>query len=171
VSSVPVRIFRPTHVNRNEKLLEEGYEFLKRGGYIDLTCGMHTSPGECVLEAKKRGLPTEHITMSSDGHGSWSNYAEDGSLLEIGVSGVDALYKELKYMVQVLGMTLEEALPYMTCQVAEGLDLLGIKGTVAEGADADLLLFDQDLTLDTYVARGKIFMKHGEVIRKGTYEK
>ena len=37
----------------------------------------------------------EHITMSSDGHGSWSNYAEDGSLLEIGVSGVDALYKEL----------------------------------------------------------------------------
>ena len=40
-----------------------------------------------------------------------------------GVSGVDALYKELKYMVQVLGMTLEEALPYMTCQVAEGLDL------------------------------------------------
>ena len=31
VSSVPVRIFRPTHVNRNEKLLEEGYEFLKSG--------------------------------------------------------------------------------------------------------------------------------------------
>ena len=170
-SSVPVRIFRPTHVNRNEKLLEDGYEFLSQGGYIDLTCGMHTSPGECVLEAKKRGLPTEHITMSSDGHGSWSNYAEDGSLLEIGVSGVDALYKELKYMVQVLGMTLEEALPYMTCQVAESLDLQGIKGIVAEGADADMLLFDQNLTLDTYVARGEIFMKHGEVLRKGTYEK
>ena len=132
---------------------------------------MHTSPGECVLEAKKRGLPTEHITMSSDGHGSWSNYAEDGSLLEIGVSGVDALYKELKYMVQVLGINLEEALPYMTCQVAESLDLQGIKGIVAEGADADLLLFDQNLTLDTYVARGEIFMKHGEVLRKGTYEK
>ena len=49
--------------------------------------------------------------MSSDGHGSWSNYAEDSSLLEIGVSGVDALYKELKYMVQALGMNLEEALP------------------------------------------------------------
>ena len=46
-SSVPVRIFRPTHVNRNEKLLEDGYEFLSQGGYIDLTCGMHTSPGDC----------------------------------------------------------------------------------------------------------------------------
>ena len=61
VSSVPVRIFRPTHVNRNEKLLEEGYEFLKRGGYIDLTCGnAHFDRENCVLEAKKRGLPTEH---------------------------------------------------------------------------------------------------------------
>ena len=58
--------------------------------------------------------------MSSDGHGSWSNYAEDGSLLEIGVSGVDALYKELKYMVQVLGMTLEEALPYMPVRWQRG---------------------------------------------------
>lgn len=74
-------------------------------------------------------------------------------------------------MVQALGMNLEEALPYMTCQVAESLDLQGIKGIVAEGADADLLLFDQNLTLDTYVARGEIFMKHGEVLRKGTYEK
>ena len=44
--------------------------------------------------------------------------------LEIGVSGVDALYKELKYMVEELEMSLEEALPYMTSQVAEGLDLL-----------------------------------------------
>lgn len=170
-SSVPIRIFRPTHVNRNEKLLEEGYDLLAKGGYIDLTCGMHTSPGECVLEAKKRGLPTDHITMSSDGHGSWSRYAEDGTLLEIGVSSVDALYKELKYMVQTLGMTLEEALPYMTSQVAEGLDLLPKKGVIAQGADADLLLFDRELTLDTYVAGGEIFMEQGKVLRKGTYEK
>ena len=90
-SSVPVRIFRPTHVNRNKNLMEEGYELLQKGGYVDLTCGMHTSPGKCVLEAKRRGISTEHITMSSDGHGSWSNYAEDGTLLEIGVSGVDDL--------------------------------------------------------------------------------
>lgn len=169
-SSVPVRIFRPTHVNRNEHLLEEGYEFLKQGGYLDLTCGMHTSPGECVLEAKRRGIPTDHITMSSDGHGSWSNYAEDGTLLEIGVSGVDALYKELRYMVKELGMPLEEALPYMTTQVAEGLDLLPKKGAITEGADADLLLFEKDLTLTTYIAGGNIFLKEGIILRKGTYE-
>ena len=74
-------------------------------------------------------------------------------------------------MVQTLGMTLEEALPYMTSQVAEGLDLLPKKGVIAQGADADLLLFDRDLTLDTYVAGGEIFMEQGKVLRKGTYEK
>lgn len=169
-SSVPIRIFRPTHVNRNERLMEEGYELLRRGGYVDLTCGMHTSPGKCVLEARKRGIPTEHITMSSDGHGSWSNYAEDGTLLEIGVSSVDALYKELNYMVKELGMLLEEALPYLTSQVAESLDLLSKKGVIREGVDGDFLLFDRELSLDTYVAGGRIFRKDGRVLKKGTYE-
>ena len=169
-SSVPIRIFRPTHVNRNERLMEEGYELLRQGGYVDLTCGMHISPGKCVLEARKRGIPTEHMTMSSDGHGSWSNYAEDGTLLEIGVSGVDALYKELNYMVKELGLPLEEALPYLTSQVAESLDLLLKKGVIKEGADGDFLLFDRELGLDTYVAGGRIFRKDGRVLKKGTYE-
>mgnify|MGYP000644587191 CR=1 FL=1 len=156
-SSVPVRIFRPTHVNRNDALLEEGYQLLEEGGYVDLTCCMHTTPGDCILEAKKRGLPTEHITISSDGHGSWSNYAEDGTLLEIGVSGVDAIRKEILYMVK-------------TSQVAEGLDLLPKKGVIQPGADADFLLWEADLTLDTFVAGGEIFMKDGKVVKKGTYE-
>lgn len=170
-TSIPTRIFRPTHVNRNEHLLEDGYEFLRRGGYVDLTCGMHSSQGSYVLEARKRGIPTEHITMSSDGHGSWSHYAEDGTLLEIGVSCVDALYKELKYMVKELGMKLEDALPYMTSHVAEGLDLLPKKGWIKEGADGDVLLFDQNMELDTFIAGGRILMKNKEILQKGTYEK
>ena len=170
-TSIPTRIFRPTHVNRNEHLLEDGYEFLRRGGYVDLTCGMQSSPGSYVLEARKRGIPTEHITMSSDGHGSWSHYAEDGTLLEIGVSSVDALYKELKYMVKELGMKLEDALPYMTSHVAEGLDLLPKKGWIKEGADGDVLLFDQNMELDTFIAGGRILMKNKEILQKGTYEK
>ena len=137
---------------------------------MDLTCCMHTTPGDCILEAKKRGLPTEHITISSDGHGSWSNYAEDGTLLEIGVSGVDAIRKEILYMVKTLGMPLEEALPYATSQVAEGLDLLPEKGVIRPGTDADILLWEPDLTLDTFVAGGEIFMKDGKVVKKGTYE-
>lgn len=172
-SSVPIRIFRPTHVNRNLRLLEDGYSFLKEGGYIDLTCGMKgaPSPGECIMEAIERNLPVEHITISSDGHGSWSNYAQDGTLLKIGVSGLEGLYEELCYMVQKLGLPLEEALTYVTSNVAESLDINGRKGCVKEGADADVLLLTKELELHTVIARGRIMMEAGQIKVKGTYER
>ena len=156
-----------------KKWTEEGYQLLEKGGYIDLTCGISEEfcPGGCILEAKEKGIPTEHITISSDGHGSWSKYREDGSLLEIGVSSVDALREELLYMVHELDMKLEDALPYMTSHVAEALGLQGKKGTIQKGADADLLLWDNDLKLDSYIAGGKIFMQKEKIICKGTYEK
>lgn len=171
-SAVPVRIFRPTHVNRNPALLEEGYTFLEKGGYVDFTCKISkdASPGDCIAEAKRRGIPTEHITVSSDGHGSWSSYAEDGTLLKMGVSGVDALFEELIYMVKELGMKLEEALPFVTSQVAESLNLFPEKGRISPGADADMLILGEDMTLDSYIARGRVFMRNGELIRRGTYE-
>lgn len=172
-TAIPAKIFRPTHVNRNPRLLEEGYAFVAKGGYIDLTCGTkgQPNPGDCVLEAKKRGLPLEHITFSSDGHGSWSNYAPDGSLLEIGVSGVASIYKEIKRMVKDAGMGLDEALPYLTVNPAKALGIYPQKGCVKEGADADLLLLDQELNIHTVIARGEVMMEEGKLLRRGTYEK
>lgn len=172
-SAVPISVFRPTHVNRNVSLLEEGYRFLEMGGYVDFTCGIseEQSPGQSIAEAKKRGLPLEHITISSDGHGSWSKYASDGSLLEIGVSGVDSLLKEIRYMVQRLGMPLEETLAYVTVNVAKALGLSEKKGCIKEGADADILLLDKDMNLHTVIGKGSVMMEEYKVIKKGTYEK
>lgn len=170
-TEIPVKIFRPTHVNRNEWLLEDAYQFLEMGGYIDLTCGISPDafPGKCILEAKRRNLPMDHITISSDGHGSWSNYAEDGTLLEIGVSGVDALLNELVYMVKELELPISEALSYMTENVAKALNLK--KGKLAPGMDADMILMTKDMELSAMVARGKVMMKDKKIICKGTYEK
>lgn len=172
-TAIPAKVFRPTHVNRNPALLEEGYQFIGMGGYIDLTCGTkgQPNPGDCVLEAKKRGLPLDHITFSSDGHGSWSNYAPDGSLLEIGVSGVASIYKEIKRMVKEVGMGLDEALPYLTTNPAKALNIYPQKGCIQEGADADVLLLDKDLNLHTVIAGGEVMMEEGKLLRKGTYEK
>lgn len=172
-SEIPVTIFRPTHVNRNPGLLSEAFEYLDMGGYIDLTCMPNSdlAPGLCVKKAIEQGLPVEHITISSDGHGSWSNYGEDGRLLEIGVSGVDALWEELVNMVKKQGFALEEALPYMTENVAEALGLSGKKGSISVEADADLLLIDADMNLQSVIARGVVFMNCGTIIKKGTYEK
>lgn len=172
-SEIPVTIFRPTHVNRNQWLLKEAYEYLGMGGYIDFTCMPNSdlTPGVCIRKAIEQDLPTGHITISSDGHGSWSNYAEDGSLLEIGVSGVDALWRELVSMVKTQEFTLEDALAYVTGNVAEALGLAGKKGCIAKGADADLLLMDAEMNLQTVIAGGTVFMNGGTIIKKGTYEK
>lgn len=172
-SAIPVTIFRPTHVNRNPKLLEEAYQYVEKGGYIDLTCGItgQNDPASCIESVIKRGFPTNHITISSDGQGSWSNYDEQGHLLEIGVSSVESIYKEFRKMVQNFDMKIEEALPFVTGNVAEALGLKDKKGCIKLGADADLLLLNDDLEIDMVIAKGNVLMKNKEVLIKGTYEK
>lgn len=169
---VPIRTFRPTHVNRKKELLLESFEFAKKGGVIDLTCGIYEemSPARVVGLAKEKGVPSENITISSDGYGSWSRYDEKGNLVKIGVSSVSSLFKELKKMVMDNKMSLNEALPYFTSNVSKALGIFPAKGTVCEGSDADLVLVDKDFNLEWVIARGQIMMKNSEIIVKGTYE-
>jgi beta-aspartyl-dipeptidase (metallo-type) len=172
-TAIPIKIFRPTHVNRNPRLLEQGYEFLTLGGYVDFTCGFEEekSPAKCIKTAMERRLPLEHITISSDGHGSWSTYDEHGNLMEMGVAGMDALYEELKRMVKIYDIPLEQALTFVTFNVAEGLGLEGKKGCIKTGADADLVLLDDEFGIHTVVARGQVMLEEGKLLKKGTYEK
>ena len=172
-TAIPIKIFRPTHVNRNSRLLEQGYEFLTLGGYVDFTCGFEEekSPAKCIKTAIERRLPLEHITISSDGHGSWSTYDENGTLVEMGVAGMDALYQELKRMVELYEIPMEQALTFVTSNVAEGLGLEGRKGCIKTGADGDLVLLDDAFGIDTVVARGQVMMEEGKLLKKGTYEK
>jgi len=160
-------------VNRNQRLLEQGYEFLTLGGYVDFTCGFEEekSPAKCIQTAMERRLPLEHITISSDGHGSWSAYDENGTLVKMGVAGMDALYQELKRMVEMYKIPLEQALPFVTSNVAEGLGLENKKGCIKPGADGDLVILDNTFSIDTVVARGQVMMEEGRLLKKGTYEK
>lgn len=171
-TALPPGIMRPTHVNRNAHLLEDGYTLLEMGGYVDYTCKMsgQPSPGKCILEAMKRELPLSRITFSSDGHGSWSRYREDGALLEIGVSGVDSMYQEFQNMVQNLAFSVEHALPYLTSNVADSLNLGRKKGRLNKGLDADILLFTENFDLHTVIARGQVMMENGGLLVQGTYE-
>lgn len=169
---VPIRTFRPTHVNRKKELLLESFEFAKKGGVIDLTCGIYEemSPARVVGMAKENGVPSENITISSDGYGSWSRYDEKGNLIKIGVSSVSSLFEELKKMVMDNKMSIDEALPYFTSNVSKALGIYPAKGTVCEGSDADLVLVDKDFNLEYVIAKGQIMMHNREIIVKGTYE-
>lgn len=153
-------------------MLEEAFDYAKAGGKIDLTCGIkeHLTPGKCIKRALKENVPSENITISSDGYGSWSKYDEAGNLVKMGVSSVSSLHKEFKEMVQNLEFTVEEALSYVTSNVAKGLEIYPRKGSIEEGADADLLLLDENFDIDTVVANGRVMIENKEILVYGSYE-
>lgn len=171
-TSIPIKTFQPTHVSRTEKLLKDAFKFAKMGGTIDITCGESRRDKVALLlkDAKSQGVPMENLTFSSDGQGSWSKYDENGKLVKIGVSDVDTIIKELAYLVKEAGFPLEEVLPLGTSNVARALEIDGLKGHIREGADADLLLVNDSLKLDTVIAGGNVMMRNGEVLVKGTYD-
>ena len=171
-TEVPIKTIRPTHVNRKQELLIESFDYGRRGGIIDLTCGIYDklSPAKVIVDAKKQNVPLENILISSDGHGSFSEYDIDGKLIEIGVSSVGSLVKEFVKLVVDEGLEIEEALRFFTTNVSKALDLYPEKGVIMEGSDADFLIMDEDMNIDTVIARGNIMVQAGEVVRKGTYE-
>ncbi|QEK10962.1 beta-aspartyl-peptidase [Crassaminicella thermophila] len=171
-TDIPIRTIRPTHINRKKELLLEGFEYAKRGGIIDLTCGIyeHLSPGNVIKMAEEEGVPLENITISSDGYGSWSKYDALGNITAIGASDVDSIYNEFKTMVQKLGFDLEKALKFLTSNVSKVLNLYPKKGTIKEDSDADVLILDESLQIQTVIAKGKLMIDKGEICVKGTYE-
>lgn len=171
-TEIPVKTIRPTHVNRRKELLKEAFDFAKKGGIIDLTCGIseETSPSHAIIEAEKNNVPLENITISSDGYGSWSSYDSVGNLKEIGVSSVKSLFEEFKFMVKNLNFTIEKALMFYTSNVSKALEKYPQKGFISENSDADLLLLDKNLEIDTVIANGKIMLAAGKIEIKGTYE-
>lgn len=173
-TSIPIKTFQPTHCARNEKLLGDAFKFAKMGGTFDVTCSQSEEKfiqvADALRAAKEDGVPMDKVTISSDGFGSFSNYDEAGRLVSIGVAEVDTMYRQIVYQVKHEGMELEEALTFGTSNVAKVLELYPKKGCVAEGSDADLLILDADLTMNTVVANGTVMMKDGVVIKKGTYE-
>lgn len=169
-SNLPITIFRPTHVNRDKKLYEEALDFAERGGYIDLTSGMnkYMADSKAYQLAKERNV-LDRITFSSDGFGSWSNYDEEGNLVEIGYSPVNTGMKAIREIVQS-GESLEEAIKPFTSNVAKVLKLDKEVGFVKEGYFANLVLLNEDLEIETVISQGQFMMKNGEILRKGTYE-
>jgi beta-aspartyl-dipeptidase (metallo-type) len=171
-TEIPIKTIRPTHVNRRKELLMEAFDFAKKGGIIDLTCGIsdETSPSAAIIEAEKNNVPLENITISSDGYGSWSSYDNVGNLKEIGVSSVKSLFEEFKFMVNNLNFSIDKALMFYTSNVSKALEKYPQKGSISENSDADLLLLDENLEIDTVIANGKVMFADGKIEIKGTYE-
>lgn len=170
-TSIPIHLFRPTHVNRNEALFESALEFLNKGGYIDLTVG---SPNQQLTDylqqIKSKQLDLTKVTFSTDSNGSWSKYDESGKLIKIGVQDAKGIISSMKYLIET-GYPVTEAIRFGTTNVAHALNLEHKKGYLKVGFDADLVLLNQNFEIDTVMAGGKLMMYQKKIIVKGTFER
>ncbi len=161
-TDIPISVFRPTHLRRHA---EQVVEFTQMGGYADITSGKKTAE---VLMGIWDRVDKSRVTMSSDSNGSSPKWNENHEMIGIGIMQMSTLYKSVRGTID-LGMPLEEILPTITSNVADGL-LLPHKGRIKAGCDADILLLNEDLSIDGMFAKGRKMMEGQEVLVKGTFE-
>ena len=147
---------------------------MRRGGYIDCTAGADDVEVESdalkLYELLHReGVSLDHVTMSSDAFGSQPRFNEEGECIGLTYASPKYLHRTIQILVRE-GMPLEDALQLLTSTPAVLLGKEGIKGCVAEGADADLLILDENLNINSLFARGKVAVWEQEVKMKGRFE-
>ena len=118
-----------------------------RAATIDITAFPVDGGRGCVRAPPRRcerylasGAPAERVTISSDAGGCLPCFDADGRVCSMDVGASGALLDTLREAL-ARGMALEAALPAFTANPARLLRLAG-KGTIAAGADADLVVLD-----------------------------
>jgi beta-aspartyl-dipeptidase (metallo-type) len=173
-SELPPRVFYPTHVNRRRALFAEAVELAVGGSTVDVTA-FPVAAGEDAFgaaEAVERFLasaaPPERLTVSSDAGGCLPRFGADGRVASMGVGAAGALLETLAELV-ARGVPLERALPAFTRNPARLLGLAG-KGEIVAGGDADLVALDATGRAQTVIIGGKVHVRDGVAVRRGTFE-
>jgi beta-aspartyl-dipeptidase (metallo-type) len=177
-TEIPARHFVPTHINRNPRLLEAGIAYALqdggRGRHLDLTTSGLPDSGvrscaAALASLLKAGVDVACVSFSSDGQGSLPKFTAAGEYQGLGVGNVDSLFGEVRRAVRDHGIPLETAIRTITSTPAAYLQLER-KGSLRTGADADLVLLDRDLEIDTVLARGQVMVRGRRIERFGTFE-
>lgn len=174
-SELPPAIFHPTHVNRRRALLDEAIALTRRGCVIDVTAfpveeGEDAFPAaEALMRCWDTQVPPTQVTVSSDAGGSLPVFDADGRVTAFDVGRPRALGDTLRELL-ACGVPLELALPPFTSNVARLL-LLPHKGRLGPGADADLVVLDDDGSPRDVMARGRWHVRDGRSVVRGTFER
>jgi len=174
VSELPGRVWQPTHLNRNPTLWAESKALAAAGGklpWFDVTAFPASdldgalSAADAVCEWRAAGLPWERLTLSSDGGGCLPVLV-DGEMVKMGVGSSGTLLETLRELVLTREVSLADALALMSANPARAAMLAG-KGTLAVGADADLVVLDEHLQVDAVMARGAWLVQGGALTTRG----
>ena len=177
-TEIPPTQLLPTHINRTSELFNMGVDYIKKGGFIDLTTSSDPSfleEGELTAsqglkQIYELGLPIEQVTFSSDGNGSMPKFNEERVLIGLGVCSVKSLYEEVKDAILKEGIPIETAIKVITSNVANVLKLKD-KGYVEAGYSSDFVIVDkEDLSICDVYSKGKKLVEDGIAVVKGTFE-
>jgi len=155
-------------------LLDQVFELARGGATVDATCLKDVAANsekmraaDFAVLARDKGL-LDHVSFSSDAGGSLPKWNEDHSRITgMGIGTPDTLLLELRTLVQEKCVPLEEALLPLTSTPARTYGLEGRKGTIAEDADADVLVLrSEDLQLRDVIAKGQVAVRDGQVVKK-----
>lgn len=164
---IPIQTFRPTHVGR---VFDDAVRFAKMGGYIDFTaCEEAKESAQMMIRAFEQ-VPLDRITLSTDSNGSIPKWNAKKEVIGMGAGQITSLHQAVKSLVKDFGVPLSKAIRPSTVTVAEALGLSGRKGLLATGYDADVLLLNDQLDIDTVVAGGRLMMGGGRILKKGAFE-
>ncbi len=173
-TELPPRVFNPTHVNRRKGLFDESLELARQGCTVDITAfpvddDEDAWPASVALgRALDAGIPSERVTISSDGGGCLPVYDAQGRMQSMDIGRPSSLVTALRALVGD-GRSLPEILPAFTSNVADLLMLSG-RGRIAAGAYADLVAFDDSYNITDVMASGVWHRRAGVQLRAGQFE-
>ncbi|HHU62977.1 MAG TPA: beta-aspartyl-peptidase [Clostridiales bacterium] len=165
----------PTHINRSADLLQEGMEFVRLGGMIDLTAGMWEdgglSIGQSLSILKSRNIDLGSVSVSSDANGSMPVFDSRGQVLGTGVSRISALIDEIKNINDQNIIGFEQCIGLITQNPAKALGLSNIKGRIKEGYQGDIVIMDHELHIHTVIAKGQVIFENGKLKNQNSMKK
>jgi beta-aspartyl-dipeptidase (metallo-type) len=172
-SDLPADTYLPTHCNRSGKTMDQMIKWSSAGGPIDLTT-IRIIPGfvECPEAVKyllSKGVPAKRISMSTDGGGVYPHLSGSHGNSSMARWETSALHYEFKCVVEA-GVDLADALQFVSANPARHLRLYPQKGAIAVGSDADIVVLNDDLSIDKVFALGKLMVDGGAAVIKGTFE-
>lgn len=172
LSDVPPENFLPTHCCRSPELIADAVRFNMMGGFIDFTAETPDSvegTAAAVCSALDQGADPGRVTMSSDAYGSQPRFDATGKCIGLTYYSCETLLFELRRLTGIFGLELSKAIALFTENPAKVLCLEN-KGRIREGADADILVLDERLYVDTVFAKGQKAVSGGKPLMKGVWE-
>jgi beta-aspartyl-dipeptidase (metallo-type) len=115
------------------------------------------------------GIPVDRITLSSDSNGSMPIFDAKGNVMKLGVGDIQSLFEDWQLLVKA-GLSMEDSLKFVTSNPAKRAGLFTRKGSLEAGKDADLLILDRNLNIESVLANGRLMVDRGRISIKGTFE-